>query len=49
MSINLFLEFVDEGRARHHLVISCKNYERRTNILYYKQHYTQITSSFGCL
>ena len=44
MNINVFSFFDDEGRARHPLVISRKNYERVANLLYWKEHYAPITS-----
>ena len=44
MNINVFSFVDDEGRARHHLVISRKNHERVANLLYWKNHYAPITS-----
>ena len=44
MNINVFSFFDDEGRARHFMVISCKNYEREANLFYWKEHYAPITS-----
>ena len=44
MNINVFSFFDDEGRARHPLVISRKNYERVANLLYWKEHYAPITN-----
>ena len=44
MNINVFTFIDDEGRARHPLVISRKNYERVVNLLYWKKHYAPITS-----
>ena len=44
MNINVFSFFDDEGRARHTLVISRKNYERVANLLYWKDHDKPITS-----
>ena len=44
MNINVFSFFDDEGRARHPLVISRKNYERVANLLYWKGHYAPIKS-----
>ena len=44
MNINVFFFFDDEGRARHPLVISRKNYERVANLLYWKEHCAPITS-----
>ena len=43
MNINIFF-FDDEGRARHPLVISRKNYEHVANLLYWKGHYAPITN-----
>ena len=42
MNMNVFF-FDDEGRARHPLVISGKNYQREANLLYWKEHYAPIT------
>ena len=39
MNINVFIVFDDEGRARHPLVITRKNYERVANLVYWKNHY----------
>ena len=36
--------FDDEGRARHPLVNSQKNYEHVANLLYWKGHYAPITN-----
>ena len=36
MNINVFSFFDDEGRARHPMVISRKNYERKVNLLYWR-------------
>ena len=44
MNINVFSFFDDQGRARHPLVISLKNYERAANLLYWNEHYATITS-----
>ena len=44
MNINVFTFFDDEGRARHPLVSSRKNYQRETNLLYWKEHYAPINS-----
>ena len=44
ININVFSFFDDEGRARHPLVISRKNYERVANLLYWKNHYAPISS-----
>ena len=44
ININVFSFFDNEGRARHQLVISQKNYDCVANILYWKQHYAPITS-----
>ena len=44
MNINVFSFFDDEGRARHPMVISRKNYERVANLLYWKEHYAPITN-----
>ena len=44
ININVFSFFDDEGRARHPMVISRKNYEREANLLYWKEHYAPITS-----
>ena len=44
MNINVFSFFDDEGRARHPLVISRKNYESVANLLYWKGHYSPIKS-----
>ena len=44
IDINVFSIFDDEGRASHPLVISCKNYERVANLLYWKEHYAPIAS-----
>ena len=44
MNINVFSCFDDEHRARHPMVISCKNYERKANLLYWKKHYAPITN-----
>ena len=44
MNFNVFSFFDDEGRARHPLMISLKNYERVANLLYWKNQYAAITS-----
>ena len=44
MNIIVFSFLNDEGRARHFMVISCKNYKREANLLYLKEHYAQITN-----
>ena len=44
MNINVYSFLDDEGRDRHRLVISRKNYERVANLLYWKGHYALITS-----
>ena len=44
INIHVFSFFDDEGRARHPLVISRKNYDNVANILYWKDHYAPITS-----
>ena len=44
MNINVFSFFDDEGRARHPLIISPKNYESMANLLYWKGHYAPITN-----
>ena len=46
MNINVFSFFDDEGHARHPLTISRKSHERVVNLLYWKDHYAQITSLF---
>ena len=42
MNINVFSFFDDEGRARHPLLISRKNYGCVANLLYWKDHYAPI-------
>ena len=44
ININVFSFFDDESRARHPLVISRKNYERVTNLLYWNNHYAPIAN-----
>ena len=44
MNINVFSFFDDEGRARHPLLISRKNYDCVANLLYWKEHYAPIKS-----
>ena len=44
ININVFSFFDDEGRARHPLVTSRKNYDNVANLLYWKDHYASITS-----
>ena len=44
ININVYSFLDDEGRDRHRLVISRKNYERVANLLYWKGHYAPITS-----
>ena len=42
----MFSFFDDEGRVRYPLMISRTNYESVANLLYWKQHYAQITSIY---
>jgi hypothetical protein len=42
IKINLFTFFDDEGRSRHPLYVSRKNYPREANLLYWNQHYALI-------
>ena len=44
ININVFFVFDDEGRARHPLVISRKNYVQVVNLHNWKNHYAPITS-----
>ena len=44
MNINVFSFFDDEGRHRHFLVISRKNYKLVANLFYWKEHYSPIAS-----
>ena len=44
MNINLFFFCDDEGRVCHPLVNSRKNFDNVANLLYWKEHYPQITS-----
>ena len=44
ININVFSFFDDEGRARHPLVISRKNYDNVANLLHWKDHYAPISS-----
>ena len=46
MNVNIFSYFDDEGRARHLLVITRKNYQRVANLLYWKNHYVPIANIF---
>ena len=46
MNINVFSFLDDESRARHHLVISRKNYEHVAILIYWKGHYAPITRIF---
>jgi hypothetical protein len=44
ININVFSFFDDEGKARHPLFISEKNYPRTANLLYWNEHYAPIVS-----
>ena len=44
ININVFFFIDDERRARHPMVISRKNNERKANLLYWKRHYEPITN-----
>ena len=43
ININVFSSFDDEGKARHPLFISKKQYPRTANLLYWDEHYAPIT------
>ena len=40
----MFTFFDDKGLARHPHVISCKNYNKVANLLYWKWHYAPIVN-----
>ena len=42
ININVFSFFDDEGKARHPLFISKKQYPRIANLLYWNEHYAPI-------
>ena len=43
ININVFSFFDEEGKARHPLFISRKQYPRTANLLYWDEHYSPIT------